>query len=46
MLGFNPPDYIRIPNPTVKNKIRKALGMKIDESTSVFAQEFYNREFD
>jgi hypothetical protein len=23
-----------------------AVGMKIDESTSVFAQEFYNREFD
>lgn len=46
MLGFNPPDCIRIPNSTVKNKMLKALGMKIDESTSVFAQEFYNREFD
>ena len=46
MLGFNPPDCIRIPNSAVKNKMLKALGMKIDESTSVFAQEFYNREFD
>ena len=46
MLGFNPPDCIRIPNTLVKNKIMKAMGMKIDESTSVFAQEFYNREFD
>ena len=46
MLGFNPPDRIRLPNTLVKGKILKALGMKIDESTSVFAEEFYNREFD
>ena len=46
MLGFNPPDRIRLPNTLVKGKILKALGMKIDERTSVFAEEFYNREFD
>jgi protein tyrosine phosphatase len=46
MLGFNPPDCVRIPNSAVKNKMLKVLGIKIDESTSVFAQEFYNREFD
>lgn len=46
MLGFNPPDRLRIPNTLVKNKLLKALGMKIDANTSVFAHEFYNREFD
>lgn len=46
MLGFNPPDRVRWPNTLVKGKVLKALGVKIDESTSVFAQDFYNREFD
>ena len=46
MLGFNPPDRIRIPNTLVKKKIMKELGFEINESTSVFAEEFYNRCFD
>jgi len=46
MLGFNPPERVRLPNTLVKGKILKALGMKIDESTSVFAEGFYNRDFD
>lgn len=46
MLGFNPPDRRRIPNTLVKGKILKTLGIKIDESTSVFAEEFYSRDFD
>lgn len=46
ILGFNPPDRIRIPNTLVKKKIMLALGYEINESTSVFAEEFYNRGFD
>lgn len=46
MLGFNPPDRIRLPNALVKKKIMKELGFEINESTSVFAEEFYNRCFD
>lgn len=46
MLGFNPPDRVRFPNTLVKGKILKALGMGTNESTSVFAEEFYNRDFD
>ena len=38
MLGFNPPDRIRLPNTLVKGKILKALGIGINESTSVFAE--------
>ncbi len=45
-IGFNPPDRIRLPNTLVKKKIMKALGHEINENTSVFAQEFYNRGFD
>ncbi len=46
MLGFNPPNRNRIPNTLVKRKIMKELGFEINESTSVFAEEFYNRCFD
>ena len=46
LLGFNPPDRIRIPNTLVKKKIMKALGYEINESTSYFAQDFYNRIYD
>lgn len=46
MLGFNPPDRIRLPNALVKKKIMKELGFEINESTSVFAEECYNRSFD
>lgn len=45
-LGFNPPDRLRLPNTLVKKKIMKALGHEINENTSVFADEFYNRSFD
>lgn len=45
-LGFNPPDRVRLPNVLVKKKIMKALGLWIDERTSVFEEEFYNRSFD
>ena len=38
MLGFNPPDRVRFPNTLVKGKILKALGIGINESTSVFAE--------
>ena len=46
LLGFNPPDKIRIPNTLVKKKIMKALGYEINESTSAFAEDFYNRIYD
>ena len=46
MLGFNPPNRNRIPNTLVKRKIMKELGFEINESNSVFAEEFYNRCFD
>lgn len=46
MLGFNPPDRVRLPNALVKKKIMKELGFEINESTSVFVEEFYNRCFD
>jgi len=45
-LGFNPPDRLRIPNTLVKKKIMKALGHEINEKTSAFAEDFYNRIFD
>ena len=46
MLGFSPPDRVRLPNALVKKKIMTELGFEINESTSVFAEEFYNRDFD
>lgn len=46
ILGFNPPDRIRIPNTLVKKKVMECLGYDINEKTSAFAQDFYNREFD
>lgn len=46
MLGFNPPDRVRWPNTLVKGKMLKALGIRIDESTSAFAEDFYNRLYD
>ena len=45
-MGFNPPDKIRLPNTLVMKKLKKALGIEINENTSVFATEFLNREFD
>lgn len=46
MLGFNPPDRIRLPNALVKKKIMKALGYEINGNSSMFSQEFYDRSFD
>lgn len=46
MIGFNPPDRLRLPNSLVKRKIMKALGIEITENTSAFSQDFYNRDFD
>ena len=46
MLGFSPPDRVRLPNALVKKKIMKELGFEITEFTSVFAEEFYDRRFD
>lgn len=45
-MGFNPPDRARLPNALVVKKLRKALGMNIDEKTSVFSEEFYDRTYD
>lgn len=45
-LGFNPPDRLRMPNTLVKKKIMRALGHEINEKTSVFAEEFYDRRYD
>lgn len=36
-IGFNPPDRLRLPNTLVKNKLFKALGVQINESTSVWS---------
>ena len=46
MLGFNETHKVRLPNSLVKKKLMKALGMQINENTSSFAQDFYNRDFD
>ena len=37
LIGFNPPDRVRLPNTLVKNKLFKALGAQINESTSVWS---------
>ena len=36
MLGFDPPDRFRNPNVLVKQRLMQALGMQINEKTSVF----------
>lgn len=36
-IGFNPPDRLRLPNTLVKNKLFRALGVQINESTSVWS---------
>lgn len=46
MLGFNETHKVRLPNNLVKKKLMKVLGMQINENTSAFAQDFYNRDFD
>lgn len=37
LIGFNPPDRLRLPNTLVKNKLFKALGVQINENTSVWS---------
>lgn len=46
LLGFSPPDKLRIPNTLVKKKIMRVLGYETNEKTSAFAEDFYNRIFD
>ena len=36
-IGFNPTNRLRLPNTLVKNKLFKALGVQINESTSVWS---------
>ena len=45
-LGFDPADRIKLPNTRVLNMLRKELGLAINEDTSMFAQDFYNRIYD
>lgn len=46
LLGFDDPGKLRLPNTLVKKKIMKHLGYEMSESTSAFAEDFYNRCFD
>ena len=45
-LGFDKADRIKLPNMRVLNMLRKELGRAINEDTSMFAQDFYNRIYD
>ena len=46
VFGYEPGPSVRSPNQLVLKKIMKALGYEINESTSAFAEDFYNRIYD
>ena len=45
-LGFNPPDRQGFPNSTVRQKLRKELGLAIDADTSTFKPELESWMYD